>query len=225
MNWSVIQNMIMVGVITLVSANSTNAQPATPRAFPDIVVGVPALSADLAVTTVLNAPGGNFTQSQTAKYWRSRDGKARQDSGFSTVITDLTSRTITHINHQAKQATVIHMPLKGGEQREAPSISGGAPPIPLASSLPGDSIEGNLGEKIISGYRAIGTQVVRQGAGPMQSGSVTTEVWTAPDLRLPIYVRQIYSAGETVQLYENIRVEEQPASMFEVPAGYTVTQK
>ena len=68
------------------------------------------LSAVVKTTVSSNTPSGSFTQSQEGKYWRSGDGKTRQDTSFGSVITDSKARTIIHLNHTKKEATVIQMP-------------------------------------------------------------------------------------------------------------------
>jgi hypothetical protein len=67
-----------------------------------------------------------------------------------------------------------------------------------------------------------GKRIVTQGAGPPQSGPVTTEVWRAPDLQLNIYAKQTSSLAETILQYQEIQLGEPDPAVFTIPAGYSV---
>jgi len=199
---------------------SVRAQFTIPGTVAGANANRPALSADVKTTVVSNTPHGGFTQSQSGKYWRSQDGKTRQDTSFGSVITDPKARTITHLNHTTKEATIILMPSVAKPELPPPSRSVPATGQPVL----GQAVE-DLGEKEIAGYLARGRKTVTKGDQKLQFGFVTTEVWTATTIQLPLYIKQSSSRGESVQQYDNIRIGEPEASLFAIPQDYTITEK
>lgn len=171
-----------------------------------------ALSATVRTTVSANTPSGAFSQSQEAKYWRSRDGRTRQDTSFGSVIVDGNATTIIHLNHSKKEATVIQMP----QGARAP---GTAPPPPAGDHVSPTSE--NLGERQIAGYIARGRRTTTRGDQVLQFGSVVTESWTSAELQLPLSVKQNTSRGQSVQEFDNIAVGEPDASVFTIPSDYT----
>jgi hypothetical protein len=205
-------------LIALLSfAAVSRAQFMLPQALAPSSKQTVALSADINIQLTSNSVFGTFTQSQAGKYWRSSDGKTRQDTSFGSVITDSKARTVIYLNHAAKQATVIHM---------APVTTPSATPTPSAPSPPAATSAADLGQKVVAGYEVQGKQIVTTtGNQPLQVGSVTTEMWTAPALQLPLFIKQRSSRGTSVQQFDNIQLNEPDPSLFTVPAGYAVTEK
>ncbi len=52
------------------------------------------------------------------------------------------------------------------------------------------------GQLVINGHIAIGRRFVRANPSGFKIGTVTTEVWTAPDIGLPILIKQKSPTGE-----------------------------
>ncbi len=69
----------------------------------DVGVRNKPIIADVTVTVTSETPWGPYMQTQSGKYWRSRDGKTRRDDGFGhSYIADLHSRI--DMDHIAKVA-------------------------------------------------------------------------------------------------------------------------
>lgn len=199
-----------------ICALSADAQFTVPDALTNADIQRVPLAADIAITVIANTPFGNFTQSQSGRYWRSESGRIRQDTSFGSVITDPKARTIVYLNHLSKEATLIRMPVA----RRSDASQGDQVP---ALGVPGQTVD-DLGEKVINGHEVRGKRTVTHGDGVRQFGPVTTEVWTAADLQLPIYTKQSSSRGETIQQFKNISLGEPEGIVFVVPAGYAVKE-
>jgi hypothetical protein len=86
-----------------------------------------------------------------------------------------------------------------------------------------------LGSKEIEGLRADGKSVSytipTDAIGNKNPITVTTETWYSPDLQATVYSKSSDPrVGETIYRLANLRRGEQPASLFAVPAGYTVKE-
>jgi len=212
-------SIMVAGTAVMLIPARTGAQFAMPNVQAGPNAQRPPLTADVRTTVTSNTPHGSFTQSQTGKYWRSQDGRTRQDTSFGSVITDPKARTITQLNHATKEATIISMPSAVTPQMPPTMSLGQRRPEPLA----GQAVE-DLGERKIAGYLAHGRRTVTKGDQVLQFGLVTTEVWTAAEIQLPLYIKQTSSHGESIQELENIRIGEPETAQFAVPAGYMVKE-
>ena len=86
-----------------------------------------------------------------------------------------------------------------------------------------------LGTKDMEGVRVEGKSVsyiIPAGEiGNRNAITVTTETWYAPDLQATVYSRSTDPrVGETIYRLTNIKRNEQTASLFTVPEGYTVKE-
>ena len=86
-----------------------------------------------------------------------------------------------------------------------------------------------LGTKDMEGVRVDGKSVsytIPAGEiGNQNAISVTTETWYSPDLHATVYSKSTDPrVGETIYRLTNIKRNEQPASLFAVPDGYTVKE-
>lgn len=87
----------------------------------------------------------------------------------------------------------------------------------------------DLGTQTINGVSAQGTRITRTiPAGEIGNERpivMTTERWYSPDLQTYILTKRSDPLiGDTVMQFTNIQRQEPDASLFQVPAGYTVTQ-
>jgi hypothetical protein len=87
----------------------------------------------------------------------------------------------------------------------------------------------NLGTQTINGVSANGTRVTHTipvGAiGNAQAIQSVREVWSSPDLKVPVMVKESDPRfGTTVTELTNIVRAEPDATLFQAPAGYTVRQ-
>src|SRR5512143_3100397 len=94
--------------------------------FPrDVGVRNKPIIADVTVTVTSETPWGPYIQTQSGKYWRSRDGETRRDDGFgNSYIEDLHSRI--EMDHEAKIAYEIDlMPSSPGDSPPWNSVMSG----------------------------------------------------------------------------------------------------
>ncbi len=87
----------------------------------------------------------------------------------------------------------------------------------------------SLGTQTINGISAQGTQYTRTiPAGEIGNQNpivIVTESWYSPDLQTVIMIKRTDPRmGETVFQMTNIQRAEPAATLFQVPAGYTVEQ-
>ena len=158
--------------------------------------------ADVIVAVTADTPWGPYSQTQSGKYWRSRDGKTRRDDAFgNSHIEDLHRRV--DIDREAKVAYELNQfppsppPWDGAMPPPLDGIitSGLLPPFyddpaGLSSQLlqtPRKLVK--IGEKQIDGRKVTGrrSEGVARGYpwGP-KGEHWTYEVWSANDIKLAI---------------------------------------
>ena len=190
--------------------------------------------ADVTVAVTSNTPWGPYTQTQTGKYWRSRDGKTRRDDAFgNSHVEDLYSRI--DIDHEAKVAyEVNHFSENslGWDGMAALFVTGGLlPPFyddpagldPELLRMPRKLVK--IGEKEIDGRKVTGrrsTGVAKGYAWGPKGDHCTYEVWTANDLKLAIEFQYKTSTMQVLQRLENIQMVDPDPEIFEIPKGYQV---
>ena len=86
----------------------------------------------------------------------------------------------------------------------------------------------DLGTQVINGFAATGTRTTRTipaGAiGNLQAMQIVREAWVSTDLKVPLLIKSSDPRfGSTVMQLTNIVRSEPDASLFQVPATYTVT--
>jgi hypothetical protein len=180
-----------------------------------------AFSADLTVKTTRRGEYGATSQTDTGRYFRDRLGRTRQDTAAGSTIVDATTRTVITLNHSQKEAVVTIVPLPAPQANQSsdpttlPRQEGGAR-APVAGKAE------DLGEATLGGQRAFGRRVISPNPFGTKVGSVTTEVWTVPEIGLTVLMKQTSPAGETEQRYDNIRLGEPDSNLFVIPNNYSV---
>ena len=126
----------------------------------------------------------------------------------------------------------VPAPAAAGEVRRREQIEAGAggrgrgvQPARIAQ----DAKEESLGQKLIEGVMADGkrvTTVLPAGAiGNQQPITVLTEQWFSPDLEILVMTRHSDPrTGDTSYTVSNIGRAEPQASLFDVPADYTILE-
>lgn len=177
------------------------------------------MSAEIHVVVNADTPSGHSSQSQTGKYYRDGHGKSRQDTSYGSVITDSVAKTVVYLDHTKKTASVVHVPMSS------------TPPQADNSRHVADSSSNVSSEEdgFMNGYKIKKTKVqlslASRNAGSSNALPTTQEVWTAPELNLPIYMRTKGPQSETVQSFEKIVVAPPNADLFSIPADYKVSEK
>jgi hypothetical protein len=92
-----------------------------------------------------------------------------------------------------------------------------------------DGTEESLGSQVVNGVMADGTRVTTTiPAGDFGNDrpiTTTTESWYSPDLHLTVmYKRSDPREGDVTTQYTGIKRAEPDASLFQMPAGYTLNQ-
>ena len=117
-----------------------------------------------------------------------------------------------------------------GEQFALRTEAGGASTFVFkAKSHNANEVKEQLGKQIIEGIEAEGTRTtVTIPAGEIGNErpiEIVSERWYSPELQLVVMTRHSDPRmGETTYKLTNISRAEQPKSLFEVPAGYTVKE-
>jgi hypothetical protein len=156
--------------------------------------------------SIVNADGTE--RDQQGHYYRSHDGKVREDLGSGSVITDKAAGTITTLNPTTKQAIVTPTPGPKGRYVQRDSI----PATPEVSVIGQATVEGH--------------PVDMRRITLASSNGLTTEVWTATDIRLTVLLKATAQSGRiTTRRYQNIQSLEPDPSLFTIPQDYTIIRK
>src|SRR5215470_9296697 len=206
-----------------------------------VVTGAPYSAVRITETTQTLADGTTINRKIQTSVFRDSQGRLRRETTMP-AIGPLAA------NGQSKTFIVIHDPVAGTayelhpDQKTAVQLRGrpGGKKNPDAlqgkfeSHLQQEIANGtikkeDLGTQTISGLSTQGTRYTRTiPAGQIGNSkpiAVTNEVWYSPDLQ--IVVKSTHADprfGTTTYTVSNIQRQEQAASLFAVPADYTVTQ-
>lgn len=112
------------------------------------------------------------------------------------------------------------------------NINGGEPigwSVIVSDMEEGGTKKEQLGEQNIEGVRAQGTRETRTipagRIGNERPIEIVSETWYSPDLQMVVQSRHSDPrAGETVYRLTNVMLAEPDASLFQLPAGVTVTE-
>jgi TonB family protein len=90
--------------------------------------------------------------------------------------------------------------------------------------LPSNLTTEDLGSKTIEGLQVKGKRYTQSAAG--QQVNFTSEVWTSPELQIAIQTdRNEPQAGRLTISTTNLRREEPPANLFEIPPNYRIVNE
>jgi hypothetical protein len=135
------------------------------------------------------------------RYFRSADGRVREDSGDGSVIADTRRGTLTLLNSQSKEALVMSMP-------DPKQVKTPPPSAPLSTYGQGD----------IEGYSV-------SKARATESDGTSRELWVATDLGLALFSRIQVGTTTTTKTLSKVRSEEPDHTVFEIPEGYSVSYR
>jgi hypothetical protein len=172
-----------------------------------------------------------------------------QDSPLVVEINDPVAGVRYTLDSQGKVAHRVTTQVPGGGAQGAGlarlGATGAVAPVPAAvvPATPGlplpsaaliraqrDSTEEKLAPQMIEGVLAEGvrrTTVIPEGAqGNDRPFSITSETWTAPDLKMVVLSKtEDPRSGETVMKFTNISRDEPDASLFQPPPDYQVVEE
>jgi len=196
------------------------------------VTGAP-FSAQEVTTSVQSLSDGNqITRNNTVQIYRDSAGRVRREMTLSMIGP-------WSVSGKPQQIIVIQDPVnevhyfldpskKIAYKMPIPSFEGGKPSFKAMLGTPKAQTQTqSLGVQMMQGLEAQGTEVtitIPAGAVGNQKPIVsTTEKWYSPDLQTYVSIkRNDPRFGNTTFQLENISRNEPPASLFQVPAGYTV---
>lgn len=184
-----IDRTVVIGVaaIVLCAARTDGGQGSHRR--------TPAVVADMK-TTFTFADGREVAK--TGRFYRSSEGRVREESPVAVMITDPVARTITLLNPEAKQAFVFHMP-------EGPLRSAKAQTMGL----------NNGDDGIHEGSRVAKSRAVDASGG-------SHEVWTDKGRGVVVFSRLQSGGTTTTKTLHNLSAQEPDPAVFLVPADYLV---
>lgn len=190
--------------ICFVFASAVTAWAAGPASAQ---VSPPGLDADVTITVSTST---GLTYNKPGHYYRSHDGRTREDSPTGSVITDLATGQVTLLNSATRQATVISV---AGIPR-APGTAG-------AAAAAADASAQGIGAFMPFGQAQIEGHAVTKARANAAGGAVQ-ELWTATDLSLVVYSMVASTDRTMTRTLRNVAVRDPDPAVFQIPAGYTV---
>ncbi len=199
------------------------------------VTGAPFSGTEVTVHTQ-TLPNGNVIQRQEqTTLYRDSQGRVRAEitrtgpngaNHTMVEIADPVAGVRRTLNAQNKTAFETAMP-----NRQNRANGGAARPNP-AGRRNRDSaniVREDLGTQTIAGVAATGTRVTHtipaNTIGNAQPIQIVRETWVSTDLKVPVMVKTTDPRfGATVTQLSNVSRAEPDASLFQTPAGYTVSK-
>jgi len=186
--------------------------------------------------------GGNqITREQQTKVYRDGQGRVRiesagparfggQKAAARISIYDPVAGYSHMLNPQSMTAVSTAIPAGQGKRAEDMNGWGGRQRGQGHRPNAPQTTKEELGTQTINGISASGirtTMTIPAGAvGNAQPIQTVREVWTSTDLKVPLSIKTTDPRfGTTVMQLTNITQGEPDASLFKVPAGYTVTER
>ena len=155
-----------------------------------------ALEADIEATVAMT---GMPPLTIHGHYYRSADGRTREDTPIVSMIINVAAGTVTLLTPMTMEAQVITMTAP--PQGAAPATGSGFVPFETGS------VEGRSVTK----------------ARLNSADGATRELWTSQDLGLAMFTKVETSAFTMTRTLRNVVVHEPDSSVFQIPAGYAVT--
>lgn len=203
------------------------------------VSGVPFTASFSMQTTQTLADGNQIQRSTTGSIARDSQGRTRRDmtlpaigpwaaSGKAapqmTFINDPVAGVRYTLDANRKVARKMTMHSHGTDDFAKGAHGGG-----FAARRQAETTTASLGTQMINGVSAEGTRITRTipagEIGNQKPIIVTIEKWYSPDLQETVMTKRSDPRfGETVRQLTNIQRTEAAATLFQVPADYTVKQ-
>ncbi|MGA7030388.1 MAG: hypothetical protein WBY24_17230 [Candidatus Acidiferrales bacterium] len=205
------------------------------------VTGAPFSATFSTQSTQTLADGNQIQHSSTGTIARDSQGRTRRDMtlpaiGSFAVVSGQSASHVVFLNDPvAGTRFVLEEDKKLAQQMpEPPNRSefaerGSPKDGPRGASRNDAEVTTSLGAQTIGGVSAEGTRYTRTipvgEIGNTKPIVIVTERWYSPDLQMVVMTkRSDPRSGETTFQMTNIQREEPAATLFQVPAGYTVTQ-
>jgi hypothetical protein len=196
-----------------------------------VIAGAP-YSADVSTSTTQTLSDGNtINRNTTGRVARDSQGRTYLQQNIQGGPWAQNGPTkITFISDPIAGYTYVLNPsTKVAMRREFKAHSEERPPWSRENSASEKKqrVEADLGQQTISGLSATGKSITRTtpaGAiGNAQPIVEKSEIWTAPDLQVVVLSKRTDPRfGVSTYALKNIQRDEPSASLFQVPANYTV---
>ena len=197
------------------------------------VSGAPLQAVTIIESTQILADGNKVASKQTGKVYRDTQGRTRTESTMRNfgpfraqgvavnmvTIDDPVTKEHIMLDHARKTATKTAMQVRPTDQRR---------PGPEQGDAKSDFPTEDLGTQVMEGVTVKGTRrTVTIAAGALGNDkpiSIVTETWYSPDLQMVVMRKHSDPrSGEASFRMTEIQRTEPDASLFQVPADYTVT--
>ena len=155
------------------------------------------LSADL---VTIYSIGGHLVTTR-GHYYRSADGRLREDSELGALIMDMSKSTLTALSFERREAVVFAIPGEGTRSAEVTSR--------LTMPLGHDMHDG----------RPVTKSLIRMAAGVRQ------ENWMADAIGVVVRSKLETSTTTTTRELKNISRTEPNDALFEIPPGFSVRRE
>jgi hypothetical protein len=199
-----------------------------------VVKGAPYAATATVQSSQILGDGTRITRTTSATIHRDSEGRTRREQKLDFIgpftpkgepphlvfITDTVTRTQYVLNVGEKKAHKFTSPPRPPGELKIPA------PAPLTSE---QSQSENLGSQMMEGVEATGTRsVITIPAGQIGNDrpiEIVSERWDSPELQITLMSRHSDPRiGETVYKVTSLTRGEQPHSLFEVPADYSLNE-
>ena len=211
---SIFLPLLLIAGVPLANAADLSRPPVGIHDGRPAMPPVPPINAEITVTTTI----AGVEKVQAGHYYRSRDGKIREDMGPISVIIDPGAGVITSLNRQLKEKSIrqIERPARPAVARQVPRsadrpVAGGGY---KASQSSAGSFEGHPIQKL--------TISPPPGSNARLQG---VEVWMAPDIRLQVFSESKGPDHTTRRAFSKITVTDPDPGIFAVPADYNLVNE
>ena len=207
------------------------------------VLGAPFSGTEVNESTQTLADGTKIHNEHQTQVYRDGAGRTRREMGNAIVIMDPVAKVRYMVNTENK--TAISMPLnfvkvqaggRGGADQVVTYTSdyavtkdGQEMPVKVMKKEARANNE-DLGSQTMETVVAQGTRTTRTidtgEIGNDRPINITSERWYSPQLQTIMMTKQVDPrSGETVFRLTNVKVGEPDPGLFQVPAGYQVTER
>lgn len=180
---------------------------------------------------------GHITRTTQMKIYRDSQGRVRRDVTISTpsgqtrtftVINDPTTSPATqYLLQPDKMIAYVHK-MRGAPENAGPGGPGKGAHGPWKGNAGANVATKSLGTQMMpatSGVNAEGTQFTRTIQIGNNQVTVTSERWVSSGLQIVMMAKHSDPRfGTSSYTITSLQQQDQPASLFTVPAGYTVQQ-
>jgi hypothetical protein len=194
------------------------------------VTGAPYSGQEIVQSVQTLANGNQLQRNDQINVYRDSQGRVRTESTTTPPGSSTAKTMITIVDPVAGYVTRLDPQTLTAVKTALPTGTPPTPPTPPSGSSAPQVVKEDLGTKTISGLVATGTRTtVTIPAGAMGNTAAiqsVRETWTSVDLQVPVSITSTDPRfGTSTFQLTNVTRTEPDASLFQVPATYTVTTR